>query len=412
MQVKWIGALAGMLAIGAAALLLLRGFSQTDAPIRMTQSVAELQPRVAVDSQRYNFGTMDVGQEGEHWFTIRNEGSGPLKLTQGTTSCSCTLSDLEGNKVPPGGERACGCDGSRPRPRSCSHRGPPFTPTTRSRSRCIFRLSATCAVHLGHHAGDGRVLQRACGRAGHGRFVVYSQVWEAFEVDVRSTHPQLSVETQPADESVLAPLEAKCGHVVLLTLAPGLKPGLFHTELKLAATAGDLLPARELTVQVGGQVSPSVWLEGPNLVESNLLDLGTITRGVGKKRSMALFVRGKGAEANITGVHVRPEALKVKFGARERSLGDACPLSDRCGGSAGGAGHGACGRPGGRDSADHRSSRGAGAAVESRLCRPRCSLTRIAARKEDHGDQYASLAEDCGVPICSPAPAAGRMLGA
>src|SRR5262245_27338152 len=70
------------------------------------------EPKLLVESTRFEFGTMDVGQQGEHAFTVRNVGSADLELWQGKTTCSCTLSQL-GNedsshpgyvKVPAGGQ--------------------------------------------------------------------------------------------------------------------------------------------------------------------------------------------------------------------------------------------------------------------------------------------------------------------
>jgi hypothetical protein len=319
MQWKWIGVTAGILVIGASVPLFL-GERGTDA-IRVTQAAPILVPRAVADSRRHNFGTMDVGQEGEHWFIIRNEGTGPLTLRQGSTSCSCTLSDLEGDHVPPDGQARVRLRWKPPKAVDLFAQGATIHTNDPEQKSLYFSVVGDVRVHLAATPDSVVFSNVSVGEGSTARFVVYSQVWDAFEIDVESPHPQLSVETQPADKEALSPLEARYGYVVRLTLAPGLKPGLFHTELKLAATpaaAEAAASSRDLSVQVAGQVSPNVWLEGPNLVESNVLDLGTITRGVGKKRGMALFVRGEGAAANVTSVHLRPEALKVRVGDREQ----------------------------------------------------------------------------------------------
>lgn len=320
MKWKGIGLLASTLAIGVAAPLVLRGFSKADPPIRATRVAVDpaLQPRVATDSVRHSFGTMDVGEHGEHWFTIRNEGPGPLELRQGATSCSCTLSDLEGDRVPPGGLARVRLRWTPPKPAELFAQGATIHTNDPQKSSLYFSVVGEVRTHLGASPETVVFSSVPVGEQATGRFVVYSQAWDSFEVEARCPHPQVSVEMQPAEEAALARLESKCGYVVQLTLAPGLKPGLFHTEVKLAATSKTFEPARELTVQVTGQIAPSVWLEGANLVESNVLDLGTVPVGQGKKRSLALFVRGKEAEVKIGGVQVRPDALKVNVGPRER----------------------------------------------------------------------------------------------
>ncbi|MBM4021029.1 MAG: DUF1573 domain-containing protein [Planctomycetes bacterium] len=52
-------------------------------------------PRVEVAEPRHEFGTMGMGTGKSHRFEIRNTGGGPLTLTRGGTSCSCTLSQFE-----------------------------------------------------------------------------------------------------------------------------------------------------------------------------------------------------------------------------------------------------------------------------------------------------------------------------
>ncbi len=59
-------------------------------------------PKVAVDQEEYDFGTMDFGAEGEHDFIFKNVGAAPLVLTAGPTTCRCTVSEVNNNKLLPG----------------------------------------------------------------------------------------------------------------------------------------------------------------------------------------------------------------------------------------------------------------------------------------------------------------------
>lgn len=60
--------------------------------------------KAVVPLETYDFKTMEIGLQGEHGFVIRNEGTVPLKLAKGRTQCKCTLSKLENDEIPPGGE--------------------------------------------------------------------------------------------------------------------------------------------------------------------------------------------------------------------------------------------------------------------------------------------------------------------
>jgi hypothetical protein len=322
MKRKGIGILASVLALGAAAPLVLRGFSKGDPPIRATRTVAVYpEPRVAVDSTRHSFGTMDVGQIGEHWFTIRNAGTGPLELRQGSTSCSCTLSDLEDDKVPPGGFARVRLHWKPPKPTDLFAQGATIHTNDPNKPSLYFSVVGDVRTHLGASPDTAVFTSVPLGDPATTKFVVYSQVWNRFDLEANCSHSHLTVETQAVDDQILSDLGAKCGYCVVLALAPGLKPGPFYTEVKLQATpAGADSPAeaaRELSVPVAGQIAPSLWLEGPNLIESDLVHLGTIPLGKGKKRSMALFVRGN-EDVKVRVAGVRPESLHVSVGPREQ----------------------------------------------------------------------------------------------
>jgi hypothetical protein len=47
--------------------------------------------QVEVTQTVHDFGTIGVGSTGSHAFVIRNVGTGPLRLTRGASSCTCTI---------------------------------------------------------------------------------------------------------------------------------------------------------------------------------------------------------------------------------------------------------------------------------------------------------------------------------
>ncbi|MEX1230281.1 MAG: DUF1573 domain-containing protein [Planctomycetaceae bacterium] len=59
-------------------------------------------PKVHVENASYNFGAMEPETFGQRVFTIRNDGTVPLSLRRGTSTCQCTLFDILKSEVPPG----------------------------------------------------------------------------------------------------------------------------------------------------------------------------------------------------------------------------------------------------------------------------------------------------------------------
>lgn len=55
-----------------------------------------------VDQDEFNFGRMEVTEDGKHEFTITNQGDKTLSLNPGPTSCKCTLSEIKDSELAPG----------------------------------------------------------------------------------------------------------------------------------------------------------------------------------------------------------------------------------------------------------------------------------------------------------------------
>ena len=65
-------------------------------------AVASGAPRIAVETQDFNFGRIWQGEKLDHVFGIRNDGSAPLVIGQVRTSCGCTVALLSDRQLAPG----------------------------------------------------------------------------------------------------------------------------------------------------------------------------------------------------------------------------------------------------------------------------------------------------------------------
>ena len=72
MKTRAVWILAGVISIGVAAPLILKGF-QAEPAMRSTRTQYTTPmgpPQATVEETQYAFGTMDVGEKREHWFTV------------------------------------------------------------------------------------------------------------------------------------------------------------------------------------------------------------------------------------------------------------------------------------------------------------------------------------------------------
>ena len=60
-------------------------------------------PKADVNQLEYDFGRIEVGEEGEFDFVIRNDGEAPLRVKKGPTTCQCTVSAVDKDLIEPGG---------------------------------------------------------------------------------------------------------------------------------------------------------------------------------------------------------------------------------------------------------------------------------------------------------------------
>jgi len=67
---------------------------------------------VEVAETVHAFGTVGTGGSGSHDFVVTNAGPGPLRLTRGATSCTCTIADFEPDDATPEGTPERGGDGT------------------------------------------------------------------------------------------------------------------------------------------------------------------------------------------------------------------------------------------------------------------------------------------------------------
>jgi len=58
--------------------------------------------QVTVDNEDFDFGKMDVSENGSHDFILTNRGDQPITVSLGSTSCSCTVSEIQDSTLAPG----------------------------------------------------------------------------------------------------------------------------------------------------------------------------------------------------------------------------------------------------------------------------------------------------------------------
>lgn len=288
-------------------------------------------PAVEVDSDKYDFGTMQRGATQSHQFQFKNVGDQPLTLVVGRTSCKCTLGDVSGEPLQPGQSAPVRLEWvakSLPgefRQAATIQTNDPRRPSVEltivgmvtelaglsPNELLLGKFSpdsvATASVVLSSYAEDSDsdplVATASAGKS------------EVLKDKCRIEVVSLAKEEIP-DPKATSALRIE------LTAGPGMPIGSLtewvevQTNLHDGRPRGTKADGSVLQLPVLGLVEGDVTLHGPNWSKrSGILNLGKIRSSQGKEVKLRLSFKGaNSAERRATLESVDPEWLEVEMG--------------------------------------------------------------------------------------------------
>lgn len=289
-----------------------------------------LGPRVTlVDGTEYNFGVGQRQAALNHTFLFRNDGDEPLQLTQGATTCKCTLSELKGGDVPPGGTSEVRLDfklvteGEKFRQTAEIHTNDPRQPTVTlaivGTVTDLLRLepadvvlsnvpanegSSTTVRLLGFDVKDLQVLSHECTNQETAAY--FALDWRAAGEDELREKPGASI-----------------GLVGTLTVKPGLPLGPINQTIQLKTNVPE---AEQLELDISGSVVSDISIVGPSSFSEkhSTVVFGGVERNRGVQTTLRILIKGPHRRDVQLAVHeVDPaDVLEVSIGdVREINAG-------------------------------------------------------------------------------------------
>ncbi len=279
-------------------------------------------PRVEVaGGTTYDFGNMKLGESMSHEFPFRNIGDGPLNLTMGTSTCKCTIGNLNKSMLMPGEETmikltwtpkaaALGFSQSATILTSDpSQQEVQLSITGKVGQSIVFSPAAlvlgdfssteqtTHKFYVFSHMKDVTLDSLSWSDAENSKHIVFSQT----EVD-----PSFSADNAKAHKA----------YEVTLTVKPGLRLGPLNSRILATTNMADKLDPIELPVT--GRVSGETELiGGPSFDASKgILTFGTVKSSEESVIRLQLSMQGAdraGAEPKVVSV-IPSESLQVEIG--------------------------------------------------------------------------------------------------
>ena len=274
---------------------------------------SEQQPKVVVPAPKYEFGSQPTDTILEHTFEIRNAGNAPLQLTKGSTTCSCTVSTVDGKPIPPGSS------GWVKLQWNVGKKVGPFTQAatirTNDPAKEAFQLVVSGMARSEVEVYPDRLLwdELQKDQDAEDELVIVSQAWREFRVEnIRCDVAGLNWKLEPARAESVAQHQGLSGQRLRIHIPAQLTQQVFHGWLEFDVVSGDgkqeKIPHR---IEVFGKSPQGLFLTGKCL-DGNAAAFGTVRQGTAKKCNLVLRAKGFDESFAIERVEANPSFLRCE----------------------------------------------------------------------------------------------------
>lgn len=315
------------LAVGVGLGILSTSFELGDdyLPVPLAERVTQGRPiAIVVNGDHHNFGKMQRNGKSSHEFIVRNDGTEPLSLTTGDTTCKCTLFKAGSGTLAPGESTKVKLEwtaktGDEEFSQSAELR-------TNDPDRQVIRLviegkifeplkADRREVNFGTIVGSEPV-------SGVFRLLAFENKTlelASHEFSQERAKEKFKLESRPLTAEELTESDgATAGLEIRISLDSGLPLGALSQTIKMKTTAENL-PMIELPIMA--TVVSDLSLSGPKVnQEKGLVSLGVLPRGKELKHTVFVLVKGPYRDdVQLTIDYVDPStSLQAKLGEPSR----------------------------------------------------------------------------------------------
>ena len=271
-------------------------------------------PRAVLDETLHDFGTMDPFQTGHYEFKIRNEGSAPLTLERGPTTCKCTLSNVTDGSIPPGGEGEVVLAWQAVRNnKRFAHEASIFT-NDPEHEILYFRVEGDIRVRFGADPPEITLSSVRPDQPTEGATLLSSQVWPSFEIrSIECSLPGVTWELAPAGPEHLKKIGSLSGWWLKFTLPAGLPLGYFEKQFSIQVQGPDATANQTYEMPLQGRVLRRLAVYGDGIDSHGTIHVGTIGAGRKHVRRFVVKVRDPLPELPNLAIQTVPDFVQARL---------------------------------------------------------------------------------------------------
>ncbi len=220
---------------------ILQDIQDRDAALANPETAAISHPRAVCDEPVFAFGVVDPHQTVSHAFTIRNEGAADLLLSQGETSCKCTVGEISSPIVPPGKSTEVlvtwntGYQADDYTQSAVIKTDDPLNP------ELVLKVSGTIRTDLAMTSESIEFPAVTPNHESKSSTYFYSQLWDDFTIeDVQCDIPQFAWTAEPVDVDILpeGDLQARSAWKLTVFTTPSAH-GAYKANAKITIASSD-----------------------------------------------------------------------------------------------------------------------------------------------------------------------------
>ena len=279
-------------------------------------------PKLVLEQDDYNFGSIDLGGTGRHAFVFKNIGRGPLVLTKGESSCVCTLANIDRPEVPPHGSTTVEVEW-HPKTHGPFRQSVQVFTNDPKRQRVelaifgdvvsSYQLVPETLVFSGLAPNRGATAESRVYSFASDNLAIIDPQWSD-----KSTAQFYDLKIEPlTPEQLKEEKGAKSGCLLKVTVKPGLPAGRFGERIRFRLN----LPGEpELELAIEGTITSPIEFAGRKWdAEHEMLMLGQVHSRDGLNTVLYLMLRGDALkQANFRVDKIQPATLKVTVGKLEK----------------------------------------------------------------------------------------------
>ena len=251
---------------------------------------------VVVNGERHNFGKMDRDAKGEHVFIIRNDGTAALTLVQGSTTCKCTLSQLNRDALQPGETAEVRLEWTAKTSERQFEQSAELITNDPVRPMVELRIEGQVIDLLRPEATQITLGNFTADEGTRANMKIFAYRGSQLQIDdyqwlVPATAEKFQVSFEPLSaEQIAAEPGAVSGVMMHLVAKPGLPMGALQQTIRLTTNFSEAAP---LELQIVGNVVSDITLIGPQVDgEKLIVTIGPVQRSTGNKTKLYLVVKG------------------------------------------------------------------------------------------------------------------------